>query len=87
MSRSISIGTLVPCADGHVMINTFRTAAEMLFGLVNDDRLLDEKFNDYIGRELARGELNQLRVEAAEGRARRVSFEGGVKRIVYFPPV
>ncbi|MGE0878830.1 MAG: CoA transferase [Acidimicrobiia bacterium] len=77
MSRAISIGTLVPCADGHVIINTFRTASEMLFVLLNDDRLLDEKFNDYIGRELAQAELNQIMVEAAAGMTMRELFEQG----------
>ena len=48
----VSVGIMVPCRDGHALVNTFRTPSEMLFVLLDDERLLDERFSDFIGREI-----------------------------------
>lgn len=67
-SRMVAVGALVPCQDGHVLINTFRAPSEVLFVLLEDDRLLEERFADFIGREVNQNELVEVMAEAAARR-------------------
>ncbi len=76
-SRMVSVGIMLPCKDGHALVNTFRTPSEMLFVLLGDERLLDERFSDYIGREMNQRELAQIMVEAAASKTMRELFEAG----------
>ena len=73
----VSVGIMLPCKDGHALVNTFRTPSEMLFVLLGDERLLDERFSDYIGREMNQRELAQIMVEAAASKTMRELFETG----------
>jgi crotonobetainyl-CoA:carnitine CoA-transferase CaiB-like acyl-CoA transferase len=73
----VSIGIMLPCRDGHALINTFRTPSEMLYVLLEDERLLDERFGDHIGRELNQREMAQIMVEAAASKTMRDLFETG----------
>jgi len=76
-SRMVSVGIMLPCKDGHALINTFRTPSEMLYVLLEDERLLDDRFNDYIGRETYQDEMAQIMVEAAASKTMRELFERG----------
>jgi crotonobetainyl-CoA:carnitine CoA-transferase CaiB-like acyl-CoA transferase len=73
----VSVGIMLPCLDGHALINTFRTPSEMLYVLLGDERLLDDKFADFIGREVNQRELAQVLTEAAAGKTMRELFEAG----------
>jgi crotonobetainyl-CoA:carnitine CoA-transferase CaiB-like acyl-CoA transferase len=73
----VSVGIMLRCRDGHALVNTFRTPSEMLYVLLDDERLLDEKFGDYIGRELNQQEMAEIMAEAAAGKTMRELFEKG----------
>jgi crotonobetainyl-CoA:carnitine CoA-transferase CaiB-like acyl-CoA transferase len=73
----VSVGIMLRCRDGHALVNTFRTPSEMLYVLLEDERLLDEKFGDYIGREMNQEEMAQIMAEAAAGKTMRELFEKG----------
>ncbi len=73
----VSVGIMLRCRDGHALVNTFRTPSEMLYVLLEDERLLDEKFGDYIGREINQQEMAQIMAEAAAGKTMRELFEKG----------
>ena len=73
----VSVGIMLRCRDGHALVNTFRTPSEMLYLLLDDERLLDEKFGDYIGREINQQEMAQIMAEAAAGKTMRELFEKG----------
>ncbi|HUJ67004.1 MAG TPA: CoA transferase, partial [Acidimicrobiales bacterium] len=76
-SGMVSVGIMLRCRDGHALVNTFRTPSEMLYLLLDDERLLDEKFGDYIGREMNQQEMAQIMAEAAAGKTMRELFEKG----------
>ncbi len=76
-SAMVSVGIMLPCQDGHALINTFRTPSEMLYVLLDDERLLDERFGDYIGREMNQREMAEIMVQAAASKTRRGLFETG----------
>lgn len=76
-SGMVTAGLMVPCKDGHALVNTFRAPSEMLFVLLEDERLLDEKFGDYMGRETHEDELVQIMNEAAATKTMRELFEAG----------
>jgi crotonobetainyl-CoA:carnitine CoA-transferase CaiB-like acyl-CoA transferase len=77
LSRMVSTGIMLPCKDGHAFVNTFRTPSEMLYVLLGDERLLDEKFADVIGREMNQQEMAEVMVDAAASRTMRELFEAG----------
>lgn len=76
-SRLVGVGAVVPCSDGHAFINIFRTDSELLFVLLDDERLLDEKFATHLGREMNQTEMFQVIAEAASTRTMRELFESG----------
>lgn len=76
-SRMSSIGALVPASDGHALVSTFRTMTDVLFVLLEDERLLDDRFNDYFGREEHQAELAQIMGEAASLKTMRELYEFG----------
>jgi crotonobetainyl-CoA:carnitine CoA-transferase CaiB-like acyl-CoA transferase len=73
----VSVGIMLPCRDGHALINTFRTPSEMLYVLLDDERLLEERFGDYIGRELNQKEMAEIMIAAAASKTMRELFETG----------
>ena len=73
----VSVGIMLRCRDGHALVNTFRTPSEMLYLLLDDERLLDEKFGDYIGREMNQQEMAEIMAEAAAKKTMRELFETG----------
>jgi formyl-CoA transferase len=72
----VSVGIMLPCRDGHALVNTFRTPSEMLYVLLGDERLLDEKFADYIGREMNQQEMAKIMAEAAASKTMRSCLTG-----------
>ncbi len=76
-TRMVSVGIMLPCKDGHALVNTFRTPSDILYVLLGDERLLDEKFADSIGREMHQQELAEIMIEAAASRTMRQLFEAG----------
>ena len=73
----VSVGIMLPCRDGHALVNTFRTPSEMLYVLLDDERLLDEKFSDYLGREINQQSMVEIMIEAAARKTMRELFETG----------
>lgn len=73
----VSVGIMLPCRDGHALVNTFRTPSEMLYLLLDDERLLDERFGDYLGREMNQQAMAEIMVEAAASKTMRELFEAG----------
>jgi crotonobetainyl-CoA:carnitine CoA-transferase CaiB-like acyl-CoA transferase len=73
----VSVGIMLRCRDGHALVNTFRTPSELLYILLDDERLLDEKFGDYIGREIHQEEMAEIMAEAAASKTMRELFETG----------
>jgi crotonobetainyl-CoA:carnitine CoA-transferase CaiB-like acyl-CoA transferase len=76
-TRMVSVGVMLPCKDGHALVNTFRTPSEILYVLLEDERLLDDRFADVIGRETHQKEMVEVMVEAAASRTVRQLFEAG----------
>ncbi|SDH70533.1 CoA transferase [Pseudonocardia oroxyli] len=76
-TRTVSVGPLVPAQDGHALVSTFRTDPEMLFVLLEDERLLEERFADPIGRARNQQEFIDVISEAAATRTMRDLFETG----------
>jgi len=76
-SPMVSVGIMLPCQDGHALVNTFRTPSELLYALLGDERLLDDRFADYIGREVNQRELATIMIEAAANKTMRELFETG----------
>jgi crotonobetainyl-CoA:carnitine CoA-transferase CaiB-like acyl-CoA transferase len=76
-TRMVSVGIMLPCKDGHALVNTFRTPSDILYVLLEDERLLDERFADAIGREMHQQEMAEIMIEAAAGRTMRQLFEAG----------
>ena len=76
-TRMVSVGIMLPCKDGHALVNTFRTPSDILFVLLGDERLLDEKFADAIGREEHQQEMAEIMIEAAASRTMGQLFEAG----------
>jgi crotonobetainyl-CoA:carnitine CoA-transferase CaiB-like acyl-CoA transferase len=74
---TVTVGIMVPCRDGHALVNTYRTPSEMLYVLLDDERLLDEKFGDYMGREMNQQEMAEIMAEAAAKKTMRELFEAG----------
>src|SRR5262245_45903384 len=64
-TRMVSVGIMLPCKDGHALVNTFRTPSDILYVLLEDERLLDERFADAIGREMYQQEMAEIMIEAA----------------------
>jgi len=77
LTGMVSVGIMLRCLDGHALVNTFRTPSEMLYVLLDDERLLDEKFGDYIGREVNQQEMAQIMAEAAAKKTMGELFEKG----------
>jgi crotonobetainyl-CoA:carnitine CoA-transferase CaiB-like acyl-CoA transferase len=73
----VSVGIMLRCRDGHALVNTFRTPSEMLYVLLDDERLLDQKFGDYLGREVNQQEMAEIMAEAAARKTMRELFETG----------
>jgi crotonobetainyl-CoA:carnitine CoA-transferase CaiB-like acyl-CoA transferase len=73
----VSVGIMLRCRDGHALVNTFRTPSEMLYVLLDDERLLDAKFEDYLGREMNQQEMAEIMAEAAARKTMRELFEKG----------
>jgi crotonobetainyl-CoA:carnitine CoA-transferase CaiB-like acyl-CoA transferase len=76
-TKMVSVGIMLPCRDGHALINTFRTPSDLLYLLLDDERLLDEKFGDFIGREMNQQEMAEIMIEAASTKTMRELFETG----------
>jgi crotonobetainyl-CoA:carnitine CoA-transferase CaiB-like acyl-CoA transferase len=77
LTSMVSVGIMLRCRDGHALVNTFRTPSEMLYLLLDDERLLDKKFEDYIGREMNQLEMAEIMAEAAADKTMRELFERG----------
>lgn len=76
-TRMVSVGVMLPCKDGHALVNTFRTPSDILYVLLGDERLLDDRFADVIGREMHQQAMAEVMVEAAANRTMRELFEAG----------
>jgi crotonobetainyl-CoA:carnitine CoA-transferase CaiB-like acyl-CoA transferase len=72
-----AVGIMLSCGDGHALVSMVRTSSEKLYLLLGDQRLLDEKFGDTIGRQLNQREMAEIMVEAAASRTMRELFETG----------
>ncbi len=77
LTAMVSVGIMLPCQDGHALVNTFRTSSDLLYLLLDDDRLLDERFADTIGREINQREMAEIMIEAAARKTMRELFEAG----------
>ncbi|MGE0385359.1 MAG: CoA transferase [Gammaproteobacteria bacterium] len=76
-TRILPIGALVPCADGHVLLSTFRAVSDLLFVMLEDERILEDRFADIVGREMHQKDLYRIYVDALAHRKKEEIFHTG----------
>jgi crotonobetainyl-CoA:carnitine CoA-transferase CaiB-like acyl-CoA transferase len=76
ISRYTGMGALVPCADGHVAVITYRLPSDVLARLLDDPRLLDERFATAMGREEHAVEFREIIRQSLSKRGKLELFHG-----------